>query len=134
MFQYPANWQGAQDKQSGEVTLAAPGGIVGGSIAYGAIVNFVQTQGPVDLGQATQQLVQQFQQRDQNLRVAGQAQQINVGGRRALATRMQGPAAFNHNTEEIVLVTVEHPRALFYMLLIAPSSEREAAQQTLIRW
>lgn len=130
MFQYPANWQGVQDKQSGEVTLAAPGGVVGGSIAYGAIVNFVQAQGPVDLGQATQQLVKQFQQRDQNLRVAGQAQQINVGGRRALATRMQGPSAFTNNTEEIVLVTVEHPRALFYMLLIAPSSERDAAQQS----
>ena len=129
-FQYPANWQGQQDKESGEVTLASPAGVVGGGIGYGAIVNFKQTQGQPDLSQATQQLVQQFQQRDPNLKVGGQAQQLNVGGGQGLATRMQGPSAFTNNTEELVLVTMGHPKGLFYMLLIAPSSERQASQQS----
>ena len=127
-FQYPANWQGSQDQQSGEVTLASPAGIVGGGLSYGAIVNFQQSQGRPDLNAATQQLVQGFQQRDPNLKVAGQAQQLNAGGSRGLAVRMQGPSAFTNNTEEIVLVTVEHPQGIFFMLLISPSSERQASQ------
>lgn len=127
-FQYPANWKGSQDQQSGEVTLASPAGIVGGGIGYGAIVNFQQSQGRPDLNGATQQLVQGFQQRDPNLKVSGQAQQLNAGGSRGLAVRMQGPSAFTNNTEDIVLVTVEHPQGIFYMLLITPSSERQASQ------
>lgn len=127
-FQYPANWKGSQDQQSGEVTLASPAGIVGGGIGYGAIVNFQQSQGRPDLNGATQQLVQSFQQRDPNLKVSGQAQQLNAGGSRGLAVRMQGPSAFTNNTEDIVLVTVEHPQGIFYMLLITPSSERQASQ------
>lgn len=127
-FQYPANWKGSQDQQSGEVTLASPAGIVGGGIGYGAIVNFQQSQGRPDLNGATQQLVQSFQQRDPNLKVSGQAQQLNAGGSRGLAVRMQGPSAFANNTEDIVLVTVEHPQGIFYMLLITPSSERQASQ------
>ena len=126
-FQYPANWKGQQDQQSGEVTLVSPAGIVGGGIGYGAIVNFKQTQGRPDINQATQQLIQEFRQRDQNLQVAGQAQQLNAGNNRGLATRMQGPSAFTNNTEDLVLVTVEHAQGLFYMLLIAPSSERQAS-------
>lgn len=129
-FQYPANWKSVQDQQSGETTLVAPAGVVNGSISYGAIVNFAQTQGRPNLEQATQQLIQQFQQRDQNIKVAGQPQQINAGGSRALATRLQGPSAFTNNTEELTLITVDHSRGLFYMLLIAPSSERQAAQQS----
>ena len=126
-FQYPANWQGQQDQQTREVTLASPAGIVGGGVGYGAIVNFKQTQGRPDINQATQQLIQEFRQRDQNLQVAGQAQQLNAGNNRGLATRMQGPSAFTNNTEDLVLVTVEHAQGLFYMLLIAPSSERQAS-------
>ena len=129
-FQYPANWQGHQDQQSGEVTLVSPGGVVGGNIGYGAIVNFVKAQSRPDINQATQQLVQQFQQRDPNLKLSGQAQQLSVSGARAIATRMQGPSGFSNNTEELTLVTVEHAQGLFYMLLIAPSSERQAAQQS----
>ena len=129
-FQYPANWQSQQDKQSGEVTIVSPAGIVGGGIGYGAIVNFQQTQGQPDLNQATQQLVQQFQQRDPNLKLAGQPQQVNLSSGTGMATRLQGPSAFNNNTEEITLITVAHPKGLFYMLLVAPSSERQAAQQS----
>ena len=103
---------------------------MGAGVGYGAIVNFKQTQGQPDLNQATQQLVQQFQQRDPNLKVGGQAQQMNVGGSQGLATLMQGPSGFTNNTEELVLVTMGHPKGLFYMLLIAPSSERQAAQQS----
>jgi Zn-dependent protease with chaperone function len=129
-FQYPANWKSSQDQQSGEVTLISPAGAVGGNIGYGAIVNFQQMQARPDLNQATQQLVQQLQQRDPNVKVVGESQQINAGGGRALATKLQGPSAFTNNTEEITLVTVDQPRGLFYMLLIAPSSERQAAQQS----
>jgi len=129
-FQYPANWAGHQDQQSGEITLASTAGIVGGGIGYGAIVNFVQSQSRPDVSQATQELIQQFQKRDANLKVASQPQQVNVAGSRALATRLQGPSGFTNNTEELTLVTVEHSKGLFYMLLIAPSSERQAAQQS----
>jgi hypothetical protein len=129
-FQYPANWAGHADQQSGEVTLASTTGIVGGGIGYGAIANFMQSQSRPDVTQATQQLIQQFQKRDPNLKVAGQPQQLNVAGSRALATRLQGPSGFTNNTEELTLVTVEHPKGLFYMLLIAPSSERQASQQS----
>ena len=111
-----------------EVVLANGGGVVGGAIAYGAIVNMMQSQGRVEVVNATQQLIQQFQQRDPNLRVAGQAQQFSVANSRALATRMEGPSAFTNNSEQLVLVTVERPQGLFYMMLIAPSSEFPSAQ------
>ncbi len=129
-FQYPANCQPQQDQQTKEVSLLSPAGVVGGGIGYGAIINFVQSQSRPDINQATQQLVQSFQQRDANLKVAAQPQQINAGGGRALATRLQGPSGFSNNSEELTLSTVEHAQGLFYMLLIAPSSELQAAQQS----
>lgn len=127
-FNYPENWETFQNNQSGEVTLAPKAGIFqNGAIAYGAIVNIVQTQ-TRDLGQNTQQLVAQFQKRDQSLKVNGQARQFRLGNANAMAVRLQSPSAFEGAQEADILVTVDHKRGMFYMLLIAPEPDLSYAQ------
>jgi len=127
-FHYPENWESFQNSQTGEVTLAPRAGIFpNGAIAYGAIVNIVQTR-TRDLSQNTQQLVAEFQRRDQGLKVSGQARQFRLGNANAMAVRLQSPSAFEGAREADILITVDHRRGMFYMLLIAPEPDLSYAQ------
>ncbi|MFN7921982.1 MAG: M48 family metalloprotease [Bryobacteraceae bacterium] len=128
MFSYPDNWQAFPNNQTGEVTMAAAGGIFqNGAVAYGTIAGIRQVKSR-DLAANTQALVQGFQQQDQNLKVNGQARQANINGSSAMAVRLQGQSAFQNTNEAIVVITVDHPKGMFYMLLVAPENDLQYAQ------
>ncbi len=101
--------------------------MVGGGIGYGMIANMMQTNGG-NLDRGTQELVNSFRQRDPNLQVASQGQRFNVNGYNAIATRMQGQSPFQGTNEALVLVTVERPQGLFFILFIAPDRDMNTAQ------
>ncbi|MBM3737124.1 MAG: hypothetical protein FJW39_15195 [Acidobacteria bacterium] len=128
-FNYPENWQIAGDQNAQEVVIASPAGVFqGGGIGYGAIAGLSQSRGRPNLQNDTQALIQTFQQRDQNLRVGNSRGFRLQSGAAAIATRMTSPSPFQGQTEADVLVTVEHPSGVFYLLLIAPEGDLGAAQ------
>ncbi|MCC6587295.1 MAG: M48 family metalloprotease [Bryobacterales bacterium] len=126
-FSYPDNWEVFPNEQTREITIASKAGMVGGGIGYGMIANMVQTNGG-NLDRGTQDLVNSFRQRDPNLQVASQGQRFSVNGYNAIATRMQGQSPFQGTNEALVLVTVERPQGLFFILFIAPERDMNTAQ------
>ena len=127
VFAYPDNWEVFPNEQTRELTIASRAGMVGGGIGYGMIANMVQT-GNGNLDRNTQDLINSFRQRDQNLQVSPQAQRFNLNGVNALATRLQGPSPFQGTNEALVLITAERPNGLFFILFIAPERDMNTAQ------
>jgi Zn-dependent protease with chaperone function len=126
VFGYPENWEVFPNEQTRQLTIASRSGMVGQAIGYGMIVNIIQSSAGLD--RDTQTLVQQFQQGDPNIRVSSQARRFRIGNSDALATRLQGPSPFQGVNEELVLITAQRPRGMFFLLLIAPDRDMNTAQ------
>lgn len=132
-FVYPGNWQVFQSQQSSEITVASREGILevngNAEIGYGAIVGLQQTQGQVDLDRDTQNFLRNIAQQNKNMQPSGeQPKRIQVGGAPAMLNVMFNKSPFPNQREVDAIVTVQHPQGLFYMVLIAPESEYQAAQ------
>lgn len=128
-FGYPDNWQVMGDQNAQEVMIASPAGIFqNGAIGYGVIAGLHQSRNRPNLQNDTAELIRAFQQRDQSLK-AGSSKGFRLSsGSNAIATRLQGQSPFQNTNEAAVLVSVEHPAGLFYMLLIAPENDLGNAQ------
>jgi hypothetical protein len=61
------------------------------------------------------------------MQIAGEARRIQVAGQPALLNTLNSRSPFRGG-EVDVLVTVERPQGLFYIVFIAPKSEFEKAQ------
>lgn len=120
---YPENWQ-AQPASDASVSFAPPGGIVqNGAVGLGAIANLRPVAGRVlDLGRATDGLIEEFRRGNPSLRDSGRRRRLRVDGAAALAATLESASPFG-GTEIDLLVTVAHPRGLFYMIFVAPQSQ-----------
>ncbi|MBL8227971.1 MAG: M48 family metalloprotease [Bryobacterales bacterium] len=132
-FVYPGNWQVFQSQQSSEITIASREGILevngNAEIGYGAIAGLQQTQGQVDLDRDTQNFLRNITQQNKNMQPSGeQPKRIQVSGAPAMLNVMFNKSPFQNQREVDAIVTVQHPQGLFYMVLIAPESEYQAAQ------
>ena len=132
-FQYPSNWEVFGDATTPSVTVAPRGGIIqaqGGqtAIAYGIMQSYFQHQNTNgDLKSDTAALIQGMQQSDSRMKVVG-SQNLTVGGLPATSTQIESTSAFQGETEVDVVISVERPEGLFYLVLIAPRSEWTLAQ------
>ena len=133
-FQYPSNWEVFGDASTPAVTVAPRGGMVQAaqsgqtSIAYGIMQSYFQHQNTNgDLKSDTAALMQTMQQNDAKMKVVG-SQNLTVGGLPAIATQVESTSAFQGETEVDVVVSVDRPEGLFYLVVIAPKSEWSAAQ------
>ena len=132
-FQYPTNWEVFGDASTPSVTVAPRGGIgqaQGGQtlIAYGIMQSYFQhanTNG--DLKTDNDALIQGMLQGDPKMKVLG-SQNLTVDGKPALATQIESTSPFQGETEVDVVVSVERPEGLFYLVLVAPKSEWSSAQ------
>ena len=75
---YPSNWQ-VFGGNSG-VTIAPPSGVGENAIAYGAVINAVQSQGRSNLDTATNQIIQTLQRQNPDMQANGSPQKIRVNG------------------------------------------------------
>ena len=80
-----------------------------------------------DLKTDTTALIQGFRQGDQNMKVIG-SQNLTVDGKPAIATQIETGSAFQGETEVDVVVSLERPEGLFYLVLVCPKSEWSSAQ------
>ncbi len=141
-IEYPDNW--LVYGQGDVVTIAPRGGLVDDSngnksLAYGMIVNIyepesvrqdhrqLQPEGNrapsrMSLEEATDRLVQGFQQSNPNMRVVRRTEDIRVGGERALSTFLSNNSPLG-GTETNWLVTLQRPEGLLF--LISTASDRD---------
>jgi len=86
----------------------------------------------MDLQQATEQLIQAFQQGNPRLEQVTEFQPATFAGRRGLAARLQNVSDATGNAETIVLTTaMTDEGTLFYSIGVAPSSEFSQYARTL---
>jgi len=82
-FRYPENWR--EYGQGSAITLAPDGGIINGSLAYGMMVSTFESdyhgQGGISLEEATDQLLNDLQRSNPNMRMTRSHERIRVGGR-----------------------------------------------------
>src|SRR5262245_39218044 len=121
-FSYPENWRVRENE--GSITLAPPGGILSGLLAYGMeigtlapwstqVPSFQGLPSPLVLKQATDQLLEEWQQVNPNLREIRDGGTMRVDGLFARITEAINDSAAG-GREANWIVTVVNPNGLLY--------------------
>jgi beta-barrel assembly-enhancing protease len=127
-LKYPDNWGQSEDSKG--ATFVPPGGVIQGSdgqnaLGYGMIVDLSPIQGdtsnPDTLRTATQQLIQNLQQTNPNLKVSRQPGPIKLNGQPGLSTYLTNDSPAG-GQETDWLITVVQPDGLLSFLCVAPQS------------
>jgi len=127
-LKYPDNW--GTSESGGGASFIPPGGVVQGgdgqgALACGVIVNVAQVQvNPNDanaLQSATQQLIEELQKSNPNMRVARQPGPVKLNGQPGLSTYLSN-ASPTGGQETDWLITVPQPQGLLYFLCVAPQA------------
>jgi beta-barrel assembly-enhancing protease len=127
-LKYPDNW-GATDGNGG-ASFAPAGGVVQGeggqaALAYGMIVSITPAGGDPNesstLGNATQQLIQDLQKTNANLRVKQQSEPVKLNGQAGLSTYLSNDSPVG-GQETDWLITVLQPQRLLSFLCVAPQA------------
>lgn len=131
---YPRGWEAFGGRGSSVVTLAPRQGLVrtdsGVSIGYGAVLSYYSPQrSRAPLIGATQELVNELQSVNRNLRVSGGPRRVRIQGNRGLVTTLTSRSPYG-GTERNVLLTVARPEGLFYMIFVAPEKGLKQRQPT----
>jgi beta-barrel assembly-enhancing protease len=134
---YPDNWEVFGDRNAATITIAPREGIVqgsngGGSVGYGAIVSyFFPESNTHDLQRSTADLIQHLHATNPSMRTASDtSRRVTVEGSPGLVTVLSSDSPYHGQTERDVLLTVERPQGLFYMIFIAPESDYRGLEDT----
>lgn len=127
---YPSNWEVFGDQGGAAVTIAPRAGLVqdsngGVAVGYGVMISFYNAHGSYnrpDLRQDTSDLIGSLRQGNPAMQMSGNQRQIRVSGRPALVTTLSNQSPLG-GRETDMLVTVNHPEGLLYMIFIGPSNE-----------
>jgi hypothetical protein len=108
----------------GSVTIAPQQGLVqtrNGAvvIGYGAVISRYEPRYRQDLLNASWELVQQLQEANPNLKVSQSPQQRQFGGSPGLIVGLTGSSPYG-GAERDILLTVQRPDGLFYMVFVGP--------------
>lgn len=132
---YPSNWEVFGDRGGSAVTIAPRSGLVqdqGGNVAvgYGLMVSFYTAHGNYNrpnLRDDTYDLVGSLQQTNPALQATGGQRQARVNGQPALVTTLSNQSPMG-GRETDMLVTVNHPQGLLYLIFISPANEFSKVQ------
>ena len=134
---HPKNWDPYGDPNSDSVTIAPKAALVEGQngqtqIGYGIIASYYYPQNgvgqtiPVDLRRDTQALLQEVQG-NAGMKQSSAPRPAKVAGNNAYLTPLTSTSPFG-GVERDVILTVDRPEGLFYMVFIAPDSEWRSVQ------
>ena len=124
---YPSNWRVFPDANGAGMTIAPPAAASQGSVAYGVVVNGIQSPGSTSLDQATNDLVSSLQQSNPGLRANGNATTIQVNGTEGRSIELAGRSPVQQNGQPLAerdwLVTVpQRQGGMLYLVFIAPEN------------
>ena len=122
---YPAAWEALGDQTSTSVTLAPREALVEGAggnleIGYGAIAGFFSPSSGGSLQQGTRELIDRLRSTNPSMAVRSNQRRVTVDGSQGLVTNLASESPYGGQAERDVLLTVQRPDGLFYLVFIAP--------------
>ena len=135
---YPSNWRVFPDANGAGMTIAPSAAVSQGAIAYGVVVNGIQSQGSSSLDQATDQLIGGLQQSNPGLQANGSPRRIQVGGTEGRSIELTGRSPLRHNNESLAerdwVVTLPlRQGGILYVVFIAPENQFNQLRPTYER-
>ena len=123
--EYPVAWETFGQPDSALVAIAPRQGLVQdrfGNVAvgYGAILSYYfPAGGRRDLRQSTSELINRLEAGNPTLQILAKPKRARVGGSQALITSLSSSSPYGGG-ERNVLVTINRPEGLFYVVFVAP--------------
>ena len=134
---YPDNWQVFGDKDAATVTIAPRDGIVqgpngAGAVGYGAIVSYFFPESKTrDIERATDELIHHLHATNPSMRAASASRRrVTVEDSPGLVTTLASDSPYAGRAETDVVLTVERPEGVFYIIFIAPQADFNSLQDT----
>lgn len=137
-LKYPDNWKKYPDSNGSGVSFAPEGGIVDdgsghGALAYGLTISVAQAKGePNDwdaLNSATQEMIQELQKANPNMKVTRPSERVRLNGQLGLATYLINDSPVGGQETDWVISTLR-PEGLVYFVCVAPQSAYEKYDKT----
>jgi hypothetical protein len=137
-LKYPDNWKKYPDNNGGGGSFAPDGGVVDdgtghAALAYGLIVSVNQASGdPNDwdaLNSATQQMIQELQKSNPNMKIARQSEHVRLNGQPGLATYLSNDSPIGGQETDWVVTTLR-PEGLVSFVCVAPQPAYEKYDKT----
>lgn len=125
---YPKAWQAQGNPEADTVTMAPAEGVKqagqGVAIGLGVIVARYKAQsGRGDLARDTQALAAETMKSNNGMKQTGAPVSRTVDGQPALLTTFTSPSPLENGNEIDLLVTIQRPDGLLYLVLITPESQ-----------
>src|SRR5437016_2798802 len=124
-FRYPDNWR--QYGQGSAMTIAPDGGIVNDSLAYGMVIAEFEPdyhgQGPISLEEANDQLLNNLQRSNANMRVARSHERTRVDGQAALIAEASNQSPAGGRETDWIVTTIRPDGTMYYFVGVAPQNE-----------
>lgn len=129
---YPSGWQAGQGQNGGSLFIVPQGGASqsqnGVELILGAMLDYYQPSGKVDLATSTNDYLQSLRKGDSNMRLES-PRQIQLGGKSAMMTRLTTKTSNQQEPEQVVsLYTVVRGDLLFSLAMAAPASKWSEAE------
>jgi hypothetical protein len=130
---YPESWRVFAAKDGSSVTIAPENGLVqqqggGTGIARGILAGYFSPRNN-SLSNATDELIADLRASNPQLQpLRGQRRSLALGGQAGESVLLDGPSALPNQREMVWLVASQRPGGLFYVLMISPQNEYDAAR------
>jgi Zn-dependent protease with chaperone function len=118
-LRYLQNWFVHKGDKPDAVTIGPRDGVLPEAVGYGLQADYFAGN--------TDGLIHSLQRANAEMQIAGEARKIDVAGQPAWLNTLNSRSAFGGG-EVDVLVTVERPQGLFYIVFIAPKPEFDKIQ------
>ena len=120
-LKHPDNWKSSV--QGNHATIAPEGGVIGGNLAYGMIVDVFQPQGASNLDQATTQLLNELKRGNPSIQVTRSRVQTKVDGKQAFLAELLNDSPAGGQETDFVITVLRSTSELLYFVMVAPSKD-----------
>lgn len=138
LLKYPDNWKKYPDNDGSGASFAPDGGVVDdgtghAALAYGLIVSVTKASGDSNdwdaLNKATQQMTQQLQESNPNMKIARQSERVRLNGQPGLATYLSNDSPLGGQETDWIVTTLR-PEGLVSFVCVAPQPAYEKYDKT----
>ena len=137
-LKYPDNWKKYPDNNGNGASFAPDGGVVDdgtghAALAYGLIISMTQASGNSNdwdaLNNATQQMIQELQKSNPNMKITRQPEHVRLNGQPGLATYLSNDSPVGGQETDWIITTLR-PEGLVSFVCVAPQPAYEKYDKT----
>jgi hypothetical protein len=120
-LRHPDNWKASV--QGTNIALAPEGGVIGGNLAYGMIIDVFKPQGARNLDQATAQLLDDLKRGNPAMQISRSRVQTRLDGRPAMLSELLNDSPAGGQETDVVVTLLLSNTELLYFVAVAPSKD-----------